>query len=131
MSWWDVGKEQLTIGDVPADRIGAGLKRIAAAHGKPGLPRLLSSLGRVLDTKLVARTPRGLVAADGSDDAALQREFRNTVASVTEAYREELKREPSIEEILACFAFVLGFEPERYLSQLDGSTIDDVVTATN
>jgi len=100
MSWWDVGKEQLTIGDVPADRIGDGLKRIAAAHGKPGLPRLLSSLGRVLDRKLVAHTSRGPVAADGSEGSPLERELRNTVNSVIEAYKDELKREPSIEEIL-------------------------------
>jgi hypothetical protein len=131
MSWWDVGKEQLTIGDVPADRVGDGLKRIAAAQGKPGLPRFLSGLGRVLDRKLVARTPAGDVAADGSDDPALERECGSTIASVREAYRDELKREPSIDEILACFAFVLGFEPERYLSQLDGSAIENIVTAPN
>jgi hypothetical protein len=131
MSWWDVGKEQLTIGDVPADRIGGGLKRIAAAHGRPSLPRLLSSLGRILDTKVVSRTPHGQVAADGSEDPALDREIRSTVDSVMEAYRDELKRGPSTEEILACFAFVLGFEPERYLSQLDGSEIEDVVTVPN
>ena len=130
MSWWDVGKEQLTIGDVPADRIGRGLKRIAAQE-KPGLPRLLSGLGRVLDRKLVAHTPRGSVAANGLEDPALERELRNTVDSVIEAYRDELKREPTTEEILACFAFVLGFEPERYLSQLDGSAIEDIVTAPN
>ena len=46
---------------------------LAAAQGKPGLPRFLSGLGRVLDRKLVARTPAGDVAADGSDDPALER----------------------------------------------------------
>jgi hypothetical protein len=131
MSWWDVGKEKLTIGDVPADKITAGLKKIATTHGKPTLPQLLSTLGYVLKRKLIAHTSPGTVAADGSHDPGLERELGKIVDAIIKPYSDELKREPRTEEILACFTFVLGFEPERYLSNLDGSTIEGIVAEPN
>jgi hypothetical protein len=132
MSWWETGKEKLVIGDVPADKVTGGLKKIAAARRKggqaePTLPQLLSTLGRVLERdKLVAKTSRGTVVGSGPNDPELEAGLREIVRAAEEAYQDELKRAPKIEEVLANFLFVLGFEPERYLSKLDGATIEDI-----
>jgi hypothetical protein len=137
MSWWETGKERLVIGDVPADKVTGGLKSMAAARrqsgqAEPTLPQLLSGLGRVLgQDKLVAKTSRGTVVGTGPNGPELDAGLREIVRAVDEAYQDELKRAPKIEEVLANFLFVLGFEPERYLSKLDGATIEDIAAEPN
>jgi hypothetical protein len=142
MSWWETGKERLTIGDVPADKVTDGLKGIAAARkqdgkAEPTLQELLSSLGHVLrqiDPQLppiVAKTSSGAVAEASTRDAKLAEDLTAIVGAVTDAYVDELKRKPKAKEVLACFEFVLGFEPERYLSNLDGSTIEEIEAESN
>jgi hypothetical protein len=142
MSWWETGTERLTIGDAPADKITDGLKRIAAARrqngqSEPSLPELLSSLQSVLKQSdpqlhpLVATTSVGKVAVGSGHDPKLQEDVADIVRAVTDAYVDELKRKPRTKEVLACFEFVLGFEPERYLSNLAGSSIDAIETESN
>lgn len=133
MSWWETGSERLKIGDVPADKIGSGLKHIAAEKQKTGaaaptLPQLIAALELALKDggRIVARTSAGAISAGGRDDLFVDREVAQIVMTVAEAYRTELQREPSAAEILACFDFVLGSAPARYLSEVTGLEIIDV-----
>jgi hypothetical protein len=135
MSWWETGSERLKIGDVPADKIGSGLKHIVAEKKKEGaaaptLPQLISALEQALRSKgggrIVATTSAGEISAGGSNDPFVDREVAEIVTVVAEAYRTELEREPSPAEILACFDFVLGAAPARYLSEVNGQEINDI-----
>lgn len=139
MSWWETGKERLKIGDVPADRIGSGLKKIAAARHQdqaaaPKLRQLVSALQQALDLKgsdrVAVKTSRGTLSAAGPDDPLLETEVGKIVRAVNQAYQEELEREATPEEILACFAFVLGYKPEIYLSDVEGDEVEDITLAS-
>lgn len=134
MSWWETGSKRLKIGDVPADKIGEGLKRLAAKKQQkqaaaPTLPQMIAALEHALKGKgggrIVARTSAGIVSA-GDDDPDVTSEVGEIVTAVANSYLLELERDASTAEILACFDFVLGNEPARYLSGMDGQEIDDI-----
>jgi hypothetical protein len=135
MSWWETGKDRLMIGDVPADRIGSGLRNITAAKhhegaAAPTLPQLLSALEDALGPKapgrVIAETSRGMVHAGGPKDSGLTSEIEKIVRAVNEAYEVERERQAKPEEILANFDFVVGSAPETFLSDVDGLAIEDI-----
>jgi hypothetical protein len=135
MSWWETGSERLKIGDVPADKIGSGLKHIVAEKKKEGaaaptLPQLISALEQALRSRgggrIVANTSAGAVSAGGRNDPVVDREVARIVTAVADSYQTELDREATPAEILACFDFVLGPAPARYLSEVTGQEINDI-----
>jgi hypothetical protein len=135
VSWWKTGTEQFEIGDVPADKIASGLKKIAAAKRQngmvpPTLSQLLGALGLALQlngpTALFAETSRETVSAEGSNDPDLTAGITKTVDEVKGVYETELGRPASIGEILACFSFVLGYKPETFLSDAEGAKIKKI-----
>jgi hypothetical protein len=134
MSWWETGSERLKIGDVPADKIGEGVKRLVAKKQQKGaaaptLPQLIAALEHAMKSKgggrIVANTSTGVVSA-GDDDPDVTSEIDEIVTAVANSYLLELERDASPAEILACFDFVLGNEPARYLSGMEGQEIHDI-----
>lgn len=130
MSWWDT-PEGYVLGDAPADIVQTALTDLAARRGQEGKPRptlaeLLAAVGSALGAPgLVARLEdRPDVAAAGEpppDDLAAA--LATALDGIGKEYRASLNREPAQEEILETFLFILGYRPERYLSDMEGVEI--------
>src|SRR6266516_1402206 len=136
MSWWQTGAERVWIGDSPADDVTDGLKKIAlertqSDQPKPTLPQLLATLAAVLQrddprlSSLTALSKGGNIVA-GSRDRDLESKLEGVVHRVKASYNDDLKREPTIKEILACFLFVLGDKSDDYLSDAEGTVLKDI-----
>ena len=137
MSWWETGRKRTLIGDAPADRIADGLTstvnaRQASKRPAPTLVVLLSSLSAALDGRergrptLVAKTSRGEIVSRNEADATLTSELADILSAVDQTYRDKAERDATVDEILACFLFVLGYKPELNLSEADGLQIDEI-----
>jgi hypothetical protein len=137
MSWWQTGKERLWIGDSPADKVADGLKQLTAARAgrdqpKPALPEFLAALlvalrrydGRLLN--VVATVDGARVAAAGASDPAMESDLANVALEARKTYQDDLKREATTQEIVACFLFILGSRAERYLSGVKAEDIQNL-----
>jgi hypothetical protein len=124
MSWWDTSRGRV-LGDGPADLFRAALRDFAERR-KPTLPVLLAAAGEALGTPgLVASREGGpgVPAAEGPADTDLVAALRQAFDGMRNEYRTYLEREPKPEEILETMDFILGYRPERFLSDVEGVEI--------
>ena len=124
MSWWDTSRGR-TLGDGPADLFRAALRSFAERR-KPTLPELLAAAGEALGTPGLVATREGgpdIKAAQGPADADLVATLRQAFEGIGNEYRTYLDREPKREEILETMDFILGYKPERFLSDVEGLEI--------
>ena len=152
MGWWKTGQNKDIIGDVPADIISSMFKTIVRNYEelgkeKPTLSEMLSALLIALRTEpekilevAEAISIRRLVATinpggteitsqlDGKAvDEMLVKRLRGELELVTTSYLETLERKPKLSELLACLAFILGSNPEKYLSGIQGGSVQEIV----
>lgn len=140
MSWWDIGDD--VIGDAPADIMGQALGEIARAkqtQAKPTLPEILDGFAAALRRmdagqrysfqKVVARQESGrAVAATGeSADDQLVSTFGQAFANIETEYQQRFERKPRLSELLQTLLFVIGHEPERFLSDAEGLKVNEIV----
>jgi len=154
MGWWSTGNGDDVVGDTTADLVGDELQALAARREKAGKPRptldeLLRALGLALSRQIeaggeyedtgpirgvAARVERDgeqaerrvdLAARHAVDDDLLD-SVQATIADLEDQYEQMLDRRPRISELLACFAFVLGSQPEDYLKQEPGSSVKSI-----
>lgn len=127
MSWWDTSRGRV-LGDGPADVFRAALRDFAERR-KPTLPELLAALGEALGRPgLAASRENGpaVLAAEGPADPDLVVALRQAFEKIGEEYRTYLDREPALEEILETVDFILGYQPERFLSDVEGMEILEI-----
>ncbi|MES1240581.1 MAG: hypothetical protein ABUT39_03085 [Acidobacteriota bacterium] len=124
MSWWDTPDGRV-LGDGPADLFRAALRSFAKRR-RPTLPELLAAAGEALGTPgLVASREGGpdVQAAEGPADADLVSALREAFEAIRTEYRTYVDREPELEEILETIDFIVGYRPERFLSDTEGLEI--------
>ena len=154
MGWWSTGNGDDVTGDEPADIVTTTLHRIAESRRKrrrrkPSLPELLNAmagpLGREPESYLTHRkrfkikrliaTARGRTlrveyTSDleaGGRPGELEPPIREALTAIATAYEQAVDRKPRLSEVLSSFEFVLGDEPEEYLSGLAGVSVDSIV----
>ncbi|HEX8722746.1 MAG TPA: hypothetical protein VF736_19165 [Pyrinomonadaceae bacterium] len=145
MSWWDIDAENVT-GDGPADVMRAALDEIAAGRDGQGRPRptLAEVLGgfaralrafergpgagdfRRLDAHLMSAHEPVPGAEDAADDQTVEA-FGRALAQVEGQYVERWGRKPRRIELLKALTFVLGYRPDRFLSDAGGISILQIV----
>jgi hypothetical protein len=128
MSWWDTPRG-LVLGDGPADIAQSALQDFAV-HRRPTLPELLAAMGEALGRPgLLARQEEGpdVPAAAGAADQDLVSALKQAFDEIGKEYRTYLKREPVLAEILETVQFILGYQPERYLSGVEGMEILEIL----
>ena len=147
MSWWYTGQGDDLTGDVPADMINDALKalaKICADEGqqKPDLAELLTAIKLVANAQSEVTIANGtgssiqcLTAKLAGDEGEVSSEdniaprralldvLNQTFEEIIAYYRSALEREPRLSELLACIQFILGYEPETYLSIQPGCSI--------
>lgn len=140
MSWWDTGEGDNVIGDSPADLMGDVLSEISHAREtrsqpNPNLQQLVDGFARALQahggegkTMTVRRPEGGDVIARAKDgDEEIAKAFQTGFRQIENKYRERWDRAPRAEELAELLAFVLGYQPERYLSDGRGLKIRRIV----
>jgi hypothetical protein len=143
MSWWETGDGNV-IGDHPADLAGGALEALATARAagavpKSTLPEFLDALAASLRSsppgaidvgnrfpfrRVIAVTQNGarvhgvgatLAAADPTVAA-----LTLVIGEIARGYQDVWGRSPRLAELLEIFLFVLGYQPDRYLSGAEG-----------
>jgi hypothetical protein len=149
MSWWDIDDDNVT-GDGPADSMRAALSAVVEARTKDGrplptLPEVLGGFARALKTLeesssgedaqppfhkisayLVGQPEPVRVTADADADPQLLDAFARAFAEIREQYRERWERAPRRPELLETLSFILGYRPDRFLSDAADLNILDL-----
>jgi hypothetical protein len=131
MSWWDIGDD--VIGDAPADILTRELMAAVRAReekggAKPTAQELLEAFTAAL--RKVERGERyvfhklywrrqsqaALIATGESASDDLVSALEQSFAEIDAEYRRRFERKPRLTEILQTAIFILGHEPERFLS---------------
>ena len=146
MSWWTT-EDNLILGDEPADLVTALLLHIVELKGGVSL-----TLQDLLDGILLALENKPDVFSEGDENAISriaakvepgEQEFvgndsnladSQLIDLLSEAFEEiavsyedsELERKPSLNELLANVAFVLGYQPDEYLLLPQGVSITNI-----
>jgi hypothetical protein len=150
MGWWETGDGDDLIGDEAVDAVERALKafRKAGRGERPTLEALLDALVaglaaggpslfagaekkrvRRLTAKLEpgpARASAAVAGAPGSAGQGLVSALAEALEEIHDEYEESVDRKPRLSELLACFAFVLGQEPEEYLSGVEGRSVTEI-----
>jgi len=131
MGWWSAGGEaHEVVGDDSADAVA----RMLAGMPEPGMQEFLNALAAALQAtgaysfhRLRARLSNGREMESGPEaDAELVRLACQGVDSVIEVYRDQLDRPPTLREVLENSVFILGYQPDRYLSGMEGIEVKDL-----
>lgn len=143
MGWWGTGENE-SIGDEPADAVTVLLAKLASLRKKkqqppPDLQELLDCLAAALRSTgiahpydfhgLRARLSNGVELVsniDCNEGRAMIDALRDALIEIDEIYHEAFERSPTLREIVDNFAFVLGYQPNRYLSGLEHLEIEDI-----
>lgn len=142
MSWWDIGDD--VIGDTPADIMARALGEISHAReqrsrANPTLGEVLAGLAAALREagdgrrysfrQLVATQRSGLSVAASGDGAEgqLVSTLRRAVEEIEDEYQQRFGRMPRVSELLYTLLFVVGHDPEQFLSRARGMKIDQIV----
>ena len=151
MSWWDIDDDNVT-GDAPADSIRSALSAVAEERRRQGRPlptlrEVLGGFARALKTleenstgddappafqaisAHLDSTPEPIsVPADAEADAGLLDAFTRAFVEIDEQYRERWERPARRPELLEALSFILGYRPDRFLSDAAGLNILDLKT---
>jgi hypothetical protein len=142
MSWWDIGDD--VIGDAPADIMTHALSeyvcvREKQSQAKPTLQEMLDSFAAALRKieggkryefrKLVARQESAPTTATAgkSTNHELVSVLGQAFEKIDAEYQQRFGREPRLSELLQTLSFILGYEPERFLSNAEGMKIREIV----
>jgi hypothetical protein len=142
MGWWRTGKYDDLIGDGPVDTLTIALQEFANQyksqyHEKPSLQDVLNVLLKTLQLQpenyicdsqvytldlLVSKTDSGLTVTS-NPNAVLKEEsigiFHIAFEEISVEYQDsELDRKPRLRELLAILQFILGYQPDYYLSDI-------------
>ncbi len=156
MGWWETGNGDDVSGDGPADSVTGALITIAEACQEKNIQR--PTLMQLLNGIVAALRPRPEVYLSDGEGISIGRlvakleshpyevsvkEFTPTdewlVIPLRYAFEEiaveyqdsEVERKPRLSELLAAFAFVLGYEPEKYLSIGGENSVEEIVAELN
>lgn len=142
MSWWDIGED--VIGDTPADIMTRTLVEISRAReqrsrAKPTLQEMLDGFAAALREmddgrrytfrELVALQRSGPAVAasgDGANDQLISA-LRQAFDEIETEYQQRFERKPRLSEFLHTLSFVIGHEPERFFSGVQGMEVDQIV----
>ena len=142
MSWWDIGED--VIGDTPADIMTRTLVEISRAReqrsrAKPTLQEMLDGFAAALREmddgrrytfrELVALQRSGPAVAasgDGANDQLISA-LRQASDEIETEYQQRFERKPRLSEFLHTLSFVIGHEPERFFSGVQGMEVDQIV----
>ena len=151
MGWWKTGQNNDIIGDAPADMISSMFDRIVRNNEylgkeKPTLSNLLAAIlialrsepEKILNQgdaisirRLVATINSGATVITSQEGNTVDDNLANTLREefelITGEYQESLERKPKLSELLACVAFILGANPEKYLSGIQGGSVEEIV----
>jgi hypothetical protein len=151
MSWWNTNSDNDIIGDVPADIIGNTFKTIVKDRStqgkpKPTLQEIVDSVAVALHTepetfivgsnktffhKVVVILESGSNQESSKDysraNSYLVTMFLEAFQAIAHAYEERWERKPRLRELLACITFVLGFQPEEFISDAKKMHIKDLI----
>lgn len=151
MSWWDIDDGNVS-GDAPADSLRAALSAVANERQRQGRPlptlsELLGGFARALQTLaadspdadshppihkisayLVGQPEPVTVAPDADADPQLLDALANAFAEIREQYQERWERSPRRPELLEALSFILGYRPDRFLSEAQDLNILDLRT---
>ena len=138
MGWWK-RKNGDVLGDAPADLVGRHMRALAT---RPTLGAFLAALREILRVKsrdlcsddgpvrqLVADfeldDKKTTFLPDPTVDPVLRGALDVLCEEILAAYELEMDRRPTQRELVGSFDFVLGYEPERFLSiEEDGSVTE-------
>lgn len=138
MGWWKRDNGDV-LGDASADLVSRHMRSLATP---PTLGAFLAALGEILRMKsndlcsdngpvrqLVADFELDdkvtTVLPDPTVDPALRGALDVLCEEILDAYELEMERRPTQRELVGSFDFVLGHEPERFLSiEEDGSVTE-------
>ncbi|MBL1202382.1 MAG: hypothetical protein FWK04_25765 [Nostoc sp. GBBB01] len=150
MGWWETGQGDDIIGDAPADTITEIFEAIASSFeeegkSKPTLEQLLNAIFSVLCEKgadifqngeeisiqsLVAELqPTSVKVSSSSNESAheeLVQALDKGIQEIITQYQDSVNRKPRLQEFLACIKFVLGYNPEEYLSIEEGIAVKKI-----
>jgi hypothetical protein len=132
MAWWSIGIGDDEIGDQPANLVEIALDEFAAGRRAAGAPpptpkALLGAFTRSLvrhasasgldgiEERAAGKSPVIHRAGD-SDDPQLALLTDPLVAKLMDCYRDYRDRDARPAELSAVLAFVLRYEPDRFLS---------------
>jgi hypothetical protein len=146
MAWWSAGRGDV-IGDEPADVLQSALNlvaehRRAAGQSKPSLKEILDSVvaamhedkgeirqansesvepvsARVAGSETKVRSEESKIARDHTGGV-----IADAFSRISKIYELEQGRKPRSRELVEVLAFVLGYQPERYLA--DSSDIREL-----
>ncbi len=153
MSWWTIEASTDVIGDPPADSFMRGLGSIAQARAKRGAPpptlaEFLAALASALRKKTrdwcgpsedvpfqeleaQVKEPDGSIRKYPQDprfeDEEMVLRLCEAFEAVTLQYEDVLDRPPRRSELLALAAFVLGYEPDAYLTISEDASVRRIV----
>jgi hypothetical protein len=150
MGWWGTGNNDDTIGDGPADKLGGALEDLAdhyerIYHHKPAFQQVLNAVlstlcqqpeNYVCDSQeyefsqiTVELDSESMVVSNQdvkAEEAAIAI-FHDAFEEIAVEYQDsEMERKPRLSELLATLEFVLGYQPEEYLSDAEGLSIASI-----
>jgi len=151
MSWWDIDDGNVS-GDAPADSLRSALSAVASTRlqqgrSLPTLRELLCGFAQALKileadssddadaaqtdfqqiSARLASTPEPVsVAASAQAETDLLEAFARALAEIEEQYRERWERRPRRPELLEALSFILGYRPDRFLSDAAHLSIIDL-----
>jgi hypothetical protein len=133
MSWWDTGEGDNVIGDAPADLMGDALSEISYAREKrsqpnPNIQQLIDGFAHALKTYGSGDKGLTLKRSGGDDitaraedsDEEIAKAFQTGFQQIARKYKERWDRDPRVQELAELLTFVLGYQPERYMSDAQG-----------
>jgi hypothetical protein len=151
MGWWDVGHDDLMIGDPAVDQLARQLRGVVEAREQRGAERptlgaLLAALADALRRKtamwcgaeedtpfegMAARVehPDGqveLVPQDATTDPELASQLIEAFEDIALLYEDVLDRRPRRAELVAVVAFLLSARPDDHLAIPAGTSVLDV-----
>jgi hypothetical protein len=144
MGWWSISdKEKEYIGDDSADAVTTMLIKLSTMRknrqAQPTLQSLLDYLATALRSKefsgrykfnqLTARLSNGLELASNRrhrERQAMIGVVKDGLAEIDIAYQDEFERSPTLREIVDSFSFVLGYQPSRFLSEVEGIEVQEI-----
>jgi hypothetical protein len=151
MAWWDIGGDDLVIGDPVVDRLARQLRGIVEDRSEQGRERptlgaLLSAIADGLRRKtamwcgpeedclfgvLVARVdlPDGhieLMQQDEATDPELAKRVAEAFEDIALMYEDVRERKPKRAELLAVVGFLLSARPDMHVELPEGAAVLDV-----
>lgn len=150
MGWWKTGQGDDIIGDAPADTISEIFAAIASSFEEEGKPK--PTLQQVLDAIILVLREKGsdifesteeisnqtLVAeleptsakvwirGNNIADEKLIKAFEKAFEEIVDQYQDSVNRKPRLAEIFASIKFILGYNPDEYLSIEENSSVKKI-----